>query len=440
MATLQQEQSGERTVWRIQWRDGSKRRKRIRLGEQPEKTARFLFNRIDQLIARRIAGQPIDSDTAKWLSNLGDDLHEKLSNADLCEARQSATLAELIDNYIASREDAEGNTVRNWRNSREKLTNYFGEDIDFRSITSANSHDWQQSLVNAIRDDGRRKYSSSTISKATKHAKQFAKVAIRNGLADANPFDELVAGGEENAERKQFVSRETIAKAIDAAPDAEWRAIIALVRFGGLRCPSEVFALKWTDIDWADNRFTVRSRKTKRHGKARRTVPLFPELRHWLGEALDAAPDGSEFVVSRHRNRSCNLRTGFERILARASIEPWERLFHNLRASRQTELQSDFPTHCVCDWMGNSEAIAHKHYLTTTESHFEQAAGWGPGWGQTGGVGPQVGPKPAESDGNEKHATTDGPTTCEKTSGFVQPAKYPVGESNPCRRTENPES
>ena len=28
----------------------------------------------------------------------------------------------------------------------------------------------------------------------------------------------------------------------------------------------------------------------------------------------------------------------------------------------------------VCDWIGNTEAIASKHYLQVTEDHFEKAA------------------------------------------------------------------
>src|SRR5262249_23451502 len=68
-----------------------------------------------------------------------------------------------------------------------------------------------------------------------------------------------------------------------------------------------------------------------------------------------------------------NLRTQFFRILRRAGVQPWERLFHNLRASRQTELADQFPLHVVTDWIGNSPDIADRHYLKTTDQHFEKA-------------------------------------------------------------------
>jgi hypothetical protein len=50
------------------------------------------------------------------------------------------------------------------------------------------------------------------------------------------------------------------------------------------------------------------------------------------------------------------------------------KLFYNLRASRQTELAATYPLHVVCMWIGNSAAIAQKHYLQITDADFENAA------------------------------------------------------------------
>ena len=59
----------------------------------------------------------------------------------------------------------------------------------------------------------------------------------------------------------------------------------------------------------------------------------------------------------------------FERILDRAGIEPWERLFKNLPASRKVEFASEYPLHVVTVWPGNTEKIASRHYLQVTEAH-----------------------------------------------------------------------
>jgi hypothetical protein len=48
-------------------------------------------------------------------------------------------------------------------------------------------------------------------------------------------------------------------------------------------------------------------------------------------------------------------------------------LFHNLRASFQTDVCEQFPAHVAATWCGNSLAVAEKHYLTTTDDHFRRA-------------------------------------------------------------------
>jgi elongation factor P--beta-lysine ligase len=37
-------------------------------------------------------------------------------------------------------------------------------------------------------------------------------------------------------------------------------------------------------------------------------------------------------------------------------------------------LAESFPIHVVCQWIGNSEAVAKRHYLQVTDEHFAQAA------------------------------------------------------------------
>ncbi len=34
---------------------------------------------------------------------------------------------------------------------------------------------------------------------------------------------------------------------------------------------------------------------------------------------------------------------------------------------------NDFPIQVVCEWIGNSQLVAQKHYLQVTEEHFKKA-------------------------------------------------------------------
>lgn len=100
---------------------------------------------------------------------------------------------------------------------------------------------------------------------------------------------------------------------------------------------------------------------------------LFPELRKPLEDAFEQAEPGTVWIITRYRDGNQNLRTQLHRIIERAGLEPWPKPFQNLRSTRETELCNEFPSHVVCKWIGNSEAVAAKHYLQVTDEHFEKA-------------------------------------------------------------------
>ena len=73
------------------------------------------------------------------------------------------------------------------------------------------------------------------------------------------------------------------------------------------------------------------------------------------------------------RGSDQNFGTWFRRLILRAGVVPWPKLFQNLRASRATELVNEFPSHVCCSWLGHSEAIADANYRMTTDQHVETA-------------------------------------------------------------------
>ena len=132
---------------------------------------------------------------------------------------------------------------------------------------------------------------------------------------------------------------------------------------------------QWGDIDWESNRFTVRASKTEHHvGSGIRIVPLFPELRPLLEAAFDAAEPGAEFVITKYRATTQNLRAQMQRIIVRAGLKPWVKTFQNLRSTRATELCEQFPSHVAAEWLGHSVEIANANYRQVTDTHFHLAA------------------------------------------------------------------
>jgi len=255
-----------------------------------------------------------------------------------------------------------------YQHTRRNLITFLGEDTPLRDISEGDADGWRLWLMN------HEKLSPNTVRRRCGLAKQFFRAAVRKRLIDSNPFADLHGSVRGNPDRQYFVTREEAEKVLEACPDNEWRLLFALSRYGGLRCPSEHLRLRWSDVNWSEGKIVITSPKTEHHeGKGTRVIPLFPELKRYLDDAWEQTQRGVEYVIARYRNKNSNLRTHLCRIINRAGLKPWPKLFHNLRATRQTELAESFPAHVVCKWMGNSRQIADEHYLQVTDDHYRAA-------------------------------------------------------------------
>ncbi|HZZ78456.1 MAG TPA: tyrosine-type recombinase/integrase [Gemmataceae bacterium] len=366
MASISNDGGGRR---RILFVNGNGDRKAIRLGKMPMKAAESILVRVEALNAASISNTPIDGETAAWLRGIEDSLHAKLAAVGLTTPRNSMTLGEFLDDFIRKRDTSKANSLRNFLQAKGRLTDFYGSTVDVRTITSSMAE-------NFVADMQKAGYAKATIGRTIKYAKQFFKAALRDKIITENPFECIKAMAQTNETRKHFVSREVTGQVIDACPDTEWRLIIALCRFAGVRCPSEVLTLRWQDVNFGKNRILIHAPKTEHHAdNGDRLVPIFPELKPYLEEAFDLAKPGTEFVINRYRDATnANLRTQLMRIIKRAGVKAWPKLFHNLRASRETELAAEYPLHVVCEWIGNSARIASAHYLQVTEADFDRAA------------------------------------------------------------------
>ena len=291
--------------------------------------------------------------------------------------RECPTLGEWLAEYIAGRRDVKPNTRANYERTQASLIGFFGESKRLDEITAGDAEDFRVFLktrAKKCRGGERTGLGKATLNRRCKRAKQFFAAAVKKRIIDENPFADMKCGNFANEQRRYHVSTEEAEAVLDACPDAQWCAIFALCRYGGLRCPSEVLALTWGDMDWEKQRFTVRASKTEHcEDGGVRVVPIFPELYPHLRDCFEEAEPGTEHVVARYRDTRSNLRTHLRRIIARAGLAPWPKLFQNLRSTRETDLMERFPAHVVCKWIGNSQPVAAKHYLQVTEDHYARA-------------------------------------------------------------------
>lgn len=361
--------NGSRTIQFIM--PDSVRRKTIALGKMTDVKAAIIKERIEDLLTSKRIGERPHDETVRWVARLNGKLRRKLEEAGLIAPSQSeaaVTLSSFIDNYIAGRCDVKGSTATVYGHTRRNLLEHFGAARALASITEGDADEWRLNLM-------KQGLAQNTVRRRSGIAKQFFRQAVRKRLIASNPFADLKSTIQKNQGRAYFLSAEDAKLVIDACPDAQWRLIVALSRYGGLRCPSETLGLRWQDVDWERGRFWVRSPKTEHHeGHEGRWVPIFPQLRPYLLEVFEQAEDGATSIITRYCASTQNLRTEFRRILKRAGLTPWSKLFHNMRSTRETELTQRFPLHVVCAWLGNSQPVAAKHYLQVTDEHFEQAS------------------------------------------------------------------
>jgi len=353
-------------------------RRRIRLGRVTARQAEDIQRHVEHLATCRKTGSPMLPTTAEWLGAASDTLRDRLVLWGLAEARApkpepepvplpepKPTLGAFLEGYMKAHVGVKDSTRVALGQCIRYLTEFFGAGQPIDTITPGDADEWCKHLK------GKLGLADNTVRRRSGAAKQLFKAAVRKCLLTVNPFADLRSTVRGNPAREYFVTRAEAQKVLDACPDAEWRLIFALCRFGGLRCPSEVLALTWGDIHWAEETMTVHSPKTAHHpGKESRTTPLFAELLPHLREVfeqdaeVEGFPSDEEPVITRYRKSNQNLSTKLRRILHNAGLTPWPKLYQNLRSTRETELVNEgSPVHFACAWLGNTPAVAFRHYL-----------------------------------------------------------------------------
>lgn len=411
MASISKDPNGNVCV---QFVGGDKRRRSIRLGKINAKTGNEIKLKVENLNTLLVAKLPMDMETARWVASIGDDLASKLAAVGLIPERRSENLGAFLDDYLSRRAaDSKGATVTSLTTVRNDVVGFFGAETDLRAVSEKRADEFRTHYLTRTP-----KLAPATVARRLKSVRLFFKHAVQLKLIPTNPFAEVSAAGGQPSERQFYIPAEDAVKLLAAASPV-WRTVIALTRFGGLRNPSEVLSLKWEHVNFETNRMTVPSPKTEHHpGKDYRTVPLFPDLRPVLDEAFELAEEGEVYVVGGKTGdgyraasdspegwKNANMRTTFLKIVRRAGLTPWPRLFQNLRSSCETDLMKAHPIHCVCSWIGNTPAIALRHYLQVVEADFEKATRGG---AESGAVSVQnVGQAGADDTGQETTVATE---------------------------------
>jgi len=228
MASIGKDLGGRRRILFVA-PDG--KRKTIRLGKCSQRTAEAVKVKVEALVMAAITGSPLDDEVSRWVAGLDSGMADKLAAIGLIAARRrpgdGLTLAGFLDSYIDGRTDIKPNTLAHLLRAKRDLLAYFGPDRLLTEITPGDCDGFRIHLAERLAEN--------TLRRICGRAKQFFRAAQRKRLIADNPFGDMKGCGvQANQGRYYFITRAEAEKVLEACPDAQWRLLFALARYGGL--------------------------------------------------------------------------------------------------------------------------------------------------------------------------------------------------------------
>ena len=257
------------------------------------------------------------------------------------------------------------NTRKRYASSLVSLRAHFG-DTQLSGITSEKIDEFKEArLGDQVR--------SATVNRDLAVLRRMLRIAERKRFINRSPFNE-VEMLEERKERRQphILSFDEEEKLLTVAPGL-LRALVVLILDTGLRSGREALALKWENVNFADESIRINQSKTL---AGIRTVPMSgrckAELQRWRGQL---GPEFSEYVFANPQNPAIPLgdvRRAWREALKAARLE--EFWFYDLRhtfASRLTE--AGVSPIFVAQIMGHSSTNILQTYVKAIDEYRRSA-------------------------------------------------------------------
>lgn len=350
------------------------------------KVAETVRGHIEELLAARDAGLAPPAGTVAWCAALpdGSTIRSSLEKfglvrrSDRNRALIGMTLVEAMKHVIALKSPTWGQDAKTgecWEQSRKWVEKYFGRRL-LVSITPSDVAQWRAWMGSPKVPGGRPLKPTSSGSHVKKLKAVFAW-AVGEGVIESNPAADEVVPCE--VAENQYIELDDFNRVLDQVTSLEWRVLLLMARFCGLRVPSEIKSMEWSDITFAGagerSSILVRSSKTAHIGKGTRLCPLFPEVQADLRALFDDPKGSRRWVFGRLRDNS-NPSTQLHRFCARAGVQPWDRPFVSLRASAATDLAAKgISEHLRTQWLGHTPKVALRHYLKQRDRDWDLALG-----------------------------------------------------------------
>jgi hypothetical protein len=301
---------------------------------------------VTDIIAYRKRGDFLPVELRQKIEMFPVRVRENMERAGLLSGCGVMTLDELLTRYYESIRHLKRATIESSCDAGKKLISYFGSGCLLSAVKPSDCLLFRAELL--------RTHAVATVFRLIKRCRTIFKYAAEADWLVRNPFAKVTGGSDVNAERRVYVDRETVRRVMNACKTDQDRLLLALARFGGLRIPSEVRYLRYSDF--AGN--VIRIHKDTKTGA--RAVPFFGEIRE-IFDRLPLSKDPDALVF-------CRRFFGFrERVISAirlAGVPVWTKLFVNLRSSCITDLDERRYSEVTLNAIfGNSAAVRNRHYV-----------------------------------------------------------------------------
>lgn len=323
--------------WQVAWRDSSGRRRRRSLGSKLKITKRQAEAMVQQLVAEH-AIVPALKDT-----------------------NGNSTMSDWLERYLDLRKvEVDPKTLSIHKRTARLLLDFFGGDRKIGSVTKSQASDWRRFLLEQMGE--------STACKHVRVAKVIFNLAVDEGVLPQSAFTRLkgtapVAAVWDRSLVERAVFDAVLAEAGEAEP------LLMIGYHAGLRT-QEILHLKWDHIEWMRNLLVVVPRGGKVTSKQRlREVRIEPDLMRWLLARHEVAKTDTVAGILEAGRKNLAARL-VKQACERAGVTPFT--CQRMRQTRDTLWHAEFPSHVACAWLGHSESVARRHYLTIPDSCYSE--------------------------------------------------------------------
>jgi len=215
------------------------------------------------------------------------------------------TFAQAAEAYLLERQHLKASSMKAWQSIlNTHLLPEFGKRA-MREITPANIRAFQSRLA-AEKVNGERVRSESRVNTIMQPLRTICATALLDGVIEADPCVR-VKRLKEPPVKVDPLSKEELELALRHV-DAHYRPFFTCLAYTGAR-PSELQALRWTDLDWHRNEFQINKARVRgNEGKTKtpagnRVVPMLPQVQSSLRELQERTVVHAQYVFLNKRGK-----------------------------------------------------------------------------------------------------------------------------------------